>query len=93
MPNKRPMKRPMTGPPIIGNKTPRVQATSEISIAILIPGKNDLIFIFHLLKNYPHCILLFRICKGVVGIVLRGNYPYNLLRSVISDRIVLKYYN
>ena len=66
MPNKRPMKRPMTGPPIIGNKPPRVQAISEISIAILIPGKNDLIFIFHLLKNYPHYILLFRICKGVV---------------------------
>lgn len=29
----------------------------------------------------------------LLGIVLRRNYPYNLLRSVISDRIVLKYYN
>ena len=35
----------MTGPPIIGNKFPRYQAMSDISIEILIPGKNSFIFI------------------------------------------------
>ena len=43
--NKSPIKSPMTGPPIIGNKFPRYQAMSDISIEILIPGKNSFIFI------------------------------------------------